>query len=37
MVKKLTPAMIQQAARKYFDTSNYARFLLLPEASTGAK
>lgn len=37
MVKKLTPAMIQQAARKYFDTSNYARFVLLPEASGGAK
>jgi zinc protease len=31
MVRKLTPAMIQQAARKYFDTSNYARFVLLPE------
>ncbi|HZJ01259.1 MAG TPA: insulinase family protein [Gemmatimonadaceae bacterium] len=33
MVKKLTPAMIQAAAKKYFDTSNYARFVLLPETS----
>jgi len=31
MVKKLTPAMIQAAAKKYFDTNNYARFVLLPE------
>ena len=31
MVKKLTPAMIQEAAKKYFDTKNYARFVLLPE------
>jgi zinc protease len=30
MVKKLTPAMIQQAAKQYFNTSNYARFVLLP-------
>ena len=36
MVKKLTPAMIQQAARKYFNTGNYARFVLLPETSAGA-
>ncbi|HEU4878407.1 MAG TPA: insulinase family protein, partial [Gemmatimonadaceae bacterium] len=35
MVKKLTPVMIQQAAKQYFNTSNYARFVLLPE--TGAK
>jgi predicted Zn-dependent peptidase len=33
MVKRLTPAMIQQAAKKYFDTANYARFVLLPEAA----
>jgi predicted Zn-dependent peptidase len=25
--------MIQQAAKKYFDTANYARFVLLPEAA----
>ncbi len=31
MVRKLTPAMIQHAAKKYFDTGNYARFVLLPE------
>ena len=35
MVKKLTPAMIQQAARKYFNTTNYARFVLLPETGAG--
>ena len=33
MVKKLTPAMIQRAAKKYFDTANYARFVLLPEST----
>jgi len=37
MVKKLTPAMIQAAAKKYFDTSNYARFVLLPENSGTTK
>jgi predicted Zn-dependent peptidase len=37
MVKKLTPAMIQQAAKQYFNTSNYARFVLLPETGTGGK
>ena len=38
MVKRLTPAMIRDAARKYFNTSNYARFVLLPEtASTSGK
>jgi zinc protease len=31
MVKRLTAAQLQQAARQYFDTANYARFLLLPE------
>ncbi len=31
MVRRLTAADIQQAARKYFDTANYARFVLLPE------
>jgi zinc protease len=34
MVKRLTPAMIQAAAKKYFNTSNYARFVLLPETTT---
>jgi zinc protease len=33
MVRNITPAMIQNAARKYFDTANYARFVLLPESS----
>jgi zinc protease len=33
MVKKLTPAMIQAAEKKYFDISNYARFVLLPEST----
>ncbi len=32
MVRKLTPSMIQQAARTYFNAKNYARFVLLPEA-----
>ncbi|MDB4876573.1 MAG: hypothetical protein JWM41_3019 [Gemmatimonadetes bacterium] len=31
MIKNLTPAQIQAAAKKYFDTNNYARFVLLPE------
>ena len=31
MIKNLTPAQIQEAAKKYFDTTNYARFVLLPE------
>jgi zinc protease len=31
MVKSLTPAQIQQAAKVYFDTKNYLRFVLLPE------
>ena len=33
MVKRLTPAQIQQAAKQYFNTGNYARFVLLPEAA----
>jgi zinc protease len=32
MIKKLTPGQIQEAAKRYFDTKNYARFVLLPEA-----
>ena len=31
MIRKLTPAQIQAAAKQYFDVSNYARFVLLPE------
>ena len=31
MVRKLSVATIQAAARQYLNTSNYARFLLLPE------
>ena len=31
MVKNLTSRQIQEAARKYLDTSRYARFVLLPE------
>lgn len=33
MVKALTPAMLQAAAKQYFNTANYARFVLLPEAT----
>jgi zinc protease len=31
MVRKLTAADLQRAARLYFNTANYARFVLLPE------
>jgi zinc protease len=31
LIRQLTPAQIQQAARQYFNTKNYARFVLLPE------
>jgi zinc protease len=34
MIKNLTGATIQEAARKYFDVNNYARFVLLPESKT---
>jgi predicted Zn-dependent peptidase len=30
-VRSLTPAQIQAAAQKYFDTKNYVKFVLLPE------
>ncbi len=33
MVKNLTAAQIQDAAKRYFNTQNYARFVLLPQAS----
>ena len=32
MVRKLTAAQIQEAAKKYFNVANYARFVLLPES-----
>jgi len=32
MIQALTPGDIQAAARLYFNTNNYARFVLLPEA-----
>jgi zinc protease len=31
LVRNLTTVQIQQAAQQYFDTRNYARFVLLPE------
>ena len=31
MVGALTAAQLQDAARRYFDTKNYAKFVLLPE------
>jgi len=37
MVKKLTAAMLQDAAKQYFNTSNYARFVLLPESVATGK
>ena len=33
IVRKLTPAQIQEAAKQYFDTKNYLRFILLPEGT----
>ncbi len=33
MVKRLTAPQVQQSARQYFNTANYARFVLLPEAT----
>ena len=32
MLKNISAAQIQAAAKKYFDTANYARFVLLPES-----
>lgn len=34
MIKSLTPAQIQDAAKKYFNMGNYARFELLPQTPT---
>ena len=31
MLRNITAAQIQAAAKKYFDVNNYARFVLLPE------
>ena len=31
LISNITPAMIQAAAKKYLNTANYARFVLLPE------
>jgi len=33
MIRKLTPAQVQQAAKLYFNMNNYARFVLLPEGT----
>jgi zinc protease len=35
MVRKITAADLQKAAQKYFNTANYARFVLLPETPAG--
>jgi zinc protease len=35
MVKQLTAAQLQKAAKQYFNTANFARFVLLPEGKTG--
>ena len=32
LVKGLNAGLVKDAARRYFDFSNYARFVLLPEA-----
>jgi zinc protease len=32
LIKSVTPAQIQAAAKQYFDMKNHARFVLLPEA-----
>ena len=37
MVDSLTPAAVQQAARRYLDTENYVRVVLLPEENTESK
>lgn len=34
MIRAITPESLQASARKYFDTANYARFVLLPETKT---
>ncbi|HUQ20373.1 MAG TPA: insulinase family protein [Gemmatimonadaceae bacterium] len=37
MVKALTAAQLQNAAKQYFNPKNYARFVLLPEATGSTK
>jgi zinc protease len=34
LVKRINAAQIQDAAKRYFDVANYARFVLLPQATT---
>ena len=34
MIRKLTPAQVQQAARAYFNLGNYTRVVLMPEGTT---
>jgi zinc protease len=34
LVRKISAAQIQDAAKRYFDVANYARFVLLPQATT---
>jgi zinc protease len=34
MIRKLTPAQVQQAARSYFNLNNYTRVVLMPEGTT---
>jgi zinc protease len=36
MIRNLNPALIKQAALQYFDTKNFAKFVLLPEAAKSA-
>jgi zinc protease len=31
LIRSVTPAMIRQAVQQYFDTTNFAKFILLPE------
>jgi len=33
LVRKISAAQIQEAAKKYFDTANFARFVLLPQST----
>jgi zinc protease len=36
MIQRVTPDALQQAAKQYFNTANYAKFVLLPEGSPHA-
>jgi predicted Zn-dependent peptidase len=33
MIRTLTPAQVQAAARQFFNLNNYARFVLMPEGT----